>query len=309
MIKEYPVEIDFDCIIVGAGISGMTAAIYLKRYGYNIALIEKNAPGGQMNQISTIENYPGYTSVDGVTLSINTYHQIQDLNIKCIFDSVISIENQDEVKLVKTTSAEYRANTIIISTGREKKMLGLPNEQWLIGKGISYCATCDGPFFKNEEVCVVGGGNSALEEAIYLSKICKKVTIINRTDKLKADDIFKEQIKDIENIQLLYNSVVNTLNEENSQLSSVTLSDGTIVPCKGLFIYIGLETNLSYLTNLEIKIENKSIVVDKNMKTNIDGVYACGDCIQKDLYQLVTATAEGAIAATSVKKYLQTKGY
>lgn len=299
---------DFDCIIIGAGISGMTAAIYLKRYGYNVALIEKSAPGGQMNQISIIENYPGYTSIDGPTLAINTYNQLQSLNVKLIFENVISIENRNDLNIVKTNNNEYTAKTIIIATGRRRKMLGFPNENSLIGRGVSYCATCDGPFFKNKKVCVVGGGNSALEEAIYLSKICKKVTILNRTDKLKADDIFKEQVKNINNIEILYNSVINTLNENNDQLSSITLNNGTIVPCRGLFIYIGLETDTSYLENLEIRIDNKSIVVDKDMKTNISGVYACGDCIAKELYQLVTATSEGAIAANSVKKYLQTKG-
>lgn len=300
---------NFDCIIIGAGISGMTAAIYLKRYGYNVAIIEKSAPGGQLNQISIIENYPGYTSVDGPTLAINTYNQLQNLNIEIIFESVISIENSDSVKIVKTKNNQYTANSIIIATGREKKILGLVNEKSLIGRGISYCATCDGPFFKNEEVCVVGGGNSALEEAIYLSKICKKVTILNRTTNLRADNILKEQIKTLENVEILHNSVINTLNEENEQLSSITLTDGTRIPCKGLFIYIGLETDISYLQNLELKQENKSIIVDKGMQTSIDGVYACGDCIKKDLYQLVTATSEGAIAANSVKSYLQTKGY
>lgn len=302
-------ETHFDCIIIGAGISGMTAAIYLKRYGYNVVLFEKHALGGQLNQIAIIENYPGYQSIDGVTLSMNTYEQINSLDIPCIYENVLSIEELGDYKKIITKNQSYTASAVILALGRERKLLGLSNETSLIGSGVSFCATCDGSFFKGEDVCVVGGGNSALEEAIYLSKICKTVTIINRGNTLRADKIFIDQVKTIENITILYDSVVTTLNEKEGKLNSIILNNGKTISCKGLFIYIGLKTDLSCLDNLNIEIESSSIVVDSMMKTSIDGIYACGDCIKKDLYQLVTATSDGALAASFVQKYLQSKGY
>lgn len=297
-------ETHFDCIIIGAGISGMTAAIYLKRYGYNVVLIEKSTYGGQMNQISIIENYPGCDRIDGYTLSQNIYKQVKSLNVPIIYDNVISVIDNNLEKKVLTKDNEYQAKVVILALGRERKMLGLPNEKSLIGSGISFCATCDGAFFKNEDVCVVGGGNSALEEALCLSNFCKNVTIINRSSVLRADAILTNKVKKINNINILYNSVIETLNEENGQLKSIILKNGEEIKAKGLFIYIGLEANLSFLDNLDLQIDNNSIIVSSLMETNIKGIYACGDCIKKSLYQLVTASSEGAIAASSASKYL-----
>lgn len=297
-------ETHFDCIIIGAGISGMTAAIYLKRYGYNVVLIEKSTYGGQMNQISIIENYPGCDRIDGYTLSQNIYKQVKSLNVPIIYDNVISVIDNNLEKKVLTKDNEYQAKVVILALGRERKMLGLPNEKSLIGSGISFCATCDGAFFKDEDVCVVGGGNSALEEALCLSKFCKNVTIINRSSVLRADAILTNKVKKINNINILYNSVIETLNEENGQLKSIILKNGEEIKAKGLFIYIGLEANLSFLDNLDLQIDNNSIIVSSLMETNIKGIYACGDCIKKSLYQLVTASSEGAIAASSASKYL-----
>lgn len=297
-------ETHFDCIIIGAGISGMTAAIYLKRYGYNVVLIEKSTYGGQMNQISIIENYPGCDRIDGYTLSQNIYKQVKSLNVPIIYDNVISVIDNNLEKKVLTKDNEYQAKVVILALGRERKMLGLPNEKSLIGSGISFCATCDGAFFKDEDVCVVGGGNSALEEALCLSNFCKNVTIINRSSVLRADAILTNKVKKINNINILYNSVIETLNEENGQLKSIILKNGEEIKAKGLFIYIGLEAKLSFLDNLDLQIDNNSIIVSSLMETNIKGIYACGDCIKKSLYQLVTASSEGAIAASSASKYL-----
>ena len=298
-------ETHFDCIIIGAGISGMTAAIYLKRYGYNVVLIEKSTYGGQMNQISIIENYPGCDRIDGYTLSQNIYKQVKSLNVPIIYDNVISVIDNNLEKKVLTKDNEYQAKVVILALGRERKMLGLPNEKSLIGSGISFCATCDVAFFKDEDVCVVGGGNSALEEALCLSKFCKNVTIINRSSVLRADAILANKVKRTNNINILYNSVIETLNKENGQLKSIILKNGEEIKTKGLFIYIGLESNLSFLDNLDLQIDNNSIIVSSLMETNIKGIYACGDCIKKSLYQLVTASSEGAIAASSASKYLR----
>ena len=192
-----------------------------------------------------------------------------------------------------------------IATGREAKKLNISLENELIGRGISYCATCDGPFFKDEVVCVVGGGNSALEESLYLSKICKKVVIINRSTHLRADKIFQIQIKSRKNIEVLYNQQVNSIVEKNNKLHKIILDNNQEIECKGLFIYIGLISNISFLEHLNLdKVEN-FIKVNNKMETNIPGVYACGDVIAKELYQIVTATSEGAVAAHSIKQLLQ----
>lgn len=286
----------------------MTAALYLKRYGYNVLLLEKGMPGGQINQSPNIENYPGFTEIDGPSLALSLLEQLKKLDIKPIYGDVKEIRKESDKITVLTDVTNYESKTVIIATGRHPRKLGVANEEKLVGHGISYCATCDGPLFKGKDICVIGGGNSALEESLYLSNICNKVTIIHRKNEFTADQTIINKIKEHKNIEIKYNSVVNTFNEKDGILKGVTLEDGTEIPCEGVFIYIGLESNLDFLQHLSIKTENKSIVVKDDMHTNIEGIYACGDCIKKDLYQIVTATSDGAIAASSVKKYLQTKG-
>lgn len=301
-------ETNFDCIIVGAGVSGITAAIYLKRYGYNILLLEKGLPGGQINQSTCIENYPGLKKIDGSNFTLNLLEQLKELDIKPIYGNVKKIIEESNKIIVLTDEAKYESKTVIIATGRQPRKLGLLNEEKLIGHGISYCATCDGPLFKGKDVCVIGGGNSALEESLYLSKLCNRVTIVHRKNVFTADQTIIEKVKNVENIEIKYNSVVNTFIEKDDILKGIILENGTQIDCDGVFIYIGLESNNDFLQQLDLIIENKSIVVKKDMSTNIKGIYACGDCIKKELYQIVTATSDGALAASSVKKYLQTKG-
>lgn len=289
----------FDCIIIGAGISGCTASIYLKRAGLNILMLEKKAIGGQIINTSEIENYPTITSTDGFTFSENLKKQIKNLNIEIKYEEVLDIKNND-VKEVVTKNNTYLTKNIIIATGRIPRKLDLENENNLLGKGISYCATCDGFFYKNKNVAILGGGNSALEAAIYLSKICNNVTIINRSEKLRADYELINEVKKLNNIQIIYNEQIKELKENNGYLGSIILNNQTL-KVDGLFIYIGLIPTLPFIKSIDLNLDNGYIVVDSKMKTNIDGIYACGDIIKKDLYQIITAASEGAIAASNIK--------
>lgn len=291
----------YDCVVIGAGVSGMTAALYLKRANVNVLILDSGAPGGQINRTSKIENYPGYIEIDGPTLAFNMYEQLQKLNLIIKYGKVLEIEKKANF-IIKTDIEDIMCRGIIIATGRNPKELGLENEKNLIGHGISWCALCDGQFYKEKEVCVIGGGNSALEEALYLSKICSKVTIIHRRDKFRADPILIEKVKTKENIVIIYNSVVNTLNKKNEKLESILINNSKKINCEGLFIYIGSKPNADFAKKLGVELDNEYIIVSKEMKTNINNVYACGDVIKKDLYQIVTATSEGAIAANSFLK-------
>lgn len=298
-------KLNFDCIIVGAGVAGMTSALYLKRAGLNVAIIEKNYVGGQINKTYTIQNYPGFLEIDGPTLSLNIKNQLDELKVPIIYQEVTKIESSNKLKKVITTKEEYNTKTIIIATGRKERKLNLSLEEELVGHGISYCATCDGNFFKGEEVAVVGAGNTAMEDALYLSNICPKVHLINRSSNFsKADKILYEKVKSSKNINILTDCVIDTLEQESGSLSGVILNNKQKLNIKGLFIAIGSVPDIEFLKSLELATDNNYIIVDEHMETSISGIFACGDIIKKDLYQIITAASEGAIAANSVKKNL-----
>ncbi|MCI8446617.1 MAG: FAD-dependent oxidoreductase [Bacilli bacterium] len=298
---------DFDSVIIGAGVAGMTSAIYLKRYNVNVLLLEKNIPGGQIVQTPKIENYPGVGSIDGASLALNMYQQVTDLGIECRYSEVIKIENHGNSKTIYTENEEIRTKTIIIATGRIPKKLGLENESELTGRGISWCATCDGMFYKNQDVAVIGGGNSALEEALFLSDICNKIYILYRSGELRADKILQKRVFEKENIEIKFDTIVEKINEKDEKLESIIIKEREEekkLVVQGMFIYIGFEPNDSIISELNLILKNQYIVVNENMETNIKGIYACGDIIKKELYQVTTAVGEGSIAANSVKKYL-----
>jgi len=298
---------DFDSVIIGAGVAGMTSAIYLKRYNVNVLLLEKNIPGGQIVQTPKIENYPGVGSIDGASLALNMYQQVTNLGIECRYSEVIKIENHGNSKTIYTENEEIRTKTIIIATGRIPKKLGLENESELTGRGISWCATCDGMFYKNQDVAVIGGGNSALEEALFLSDICNKIYILYRSGELRADKILQKRVFEKENIEIKFDTIVEKINEKDEKLESIIIKEREEekkLVVQGMFIYIGFEPNDSIISELNLILKNQYIVVNENMETNIKGIYACGDIIKKELYQVTTAVGEGSIAANSVKKYL-----
>ena len=289
---------NYDVIIIGAGIAGMTAAIYLKRGGQDVLIVEENVPGGQLNKINTIENYPGFPQIDGPSLSSEIFIQTRNLNIDYLFEKVISTDLTGELKQVITNNQTLTCKYIVIATGRLSKKLFSDDER-NIGKGISYCGICDGHLYKDKKVVVVGGANSATEEALYLSNICKEVTMVIRSDSLKGDKALIEKVSKTKNIECVYNSNVVEYNIENDKLVSIKLDDGKIIDTDGLFVSIGSVPSADIFN---VDKEKGFIIVNEECMTNIDNVYACGDIIKKTVYQLTTAAAEGTKVAYSIIK-------
>ena len=281
----------FDCVVVGSGIAGMTAAIYLKRSNVNVLLLDNDAPGGLLNKISVIENYPGFNKISGPDLAYKIYEQVTNLGIEIRYGKVLDIKDH----IIKTDVEEITANKVILAIGRKARKLDNTNDI----KNISYCALCDGNLYKDKTVAIVGYSNSAIEEAIYLSDICKKVIIIGRGSHFKGEESLVDKIYNKKNIEVQLNCVIETLNKENNLLSEIITNKGSF-KVDGMFVSIGYEPNTSFLNELEK--DNGYIIVDDKMKTNIDYIYACGDIIKKDIYQLTTAVGEATVAAINVKK-------
>lgn len=291
-------------IIIGGGISGMTASIYLKRAGHDVLILEKEIPGGQINRTAEIENYPGFLQIDGPSFAMNVYGQVQKLEIPMVFENVVDVKKEGDIHVI-TNNKEYLCKKLIIATGRVPRKLELEHEEKYIGHGISYCALCDGAFFKDKTVAVVGSGNSALEEALYLTKLCKKIIMLNRSEKFKGSQILFEKLKSSHNVEFLYQTQVIALHGNEEKLTGLEImkeNRTSTLPIDGLFVYIGSVPNTSFLINTGVELDHNFIVVDQNMRTNIDGIYACGDCVKKEVYQLTTAVGDGATAATTAEK-------
>lgn len=298
----------YDVIIIGAGIAGMTAALYLKRANKNVLIIEKGMPGGAINTASTVKNYPGITMVTGPEFSMLLYEQIKENKIDILFDTVKDIELNGEEKIIKLNNKDLITKFVVIATGKENRKLNLPNEEKLTGHGVSYCALCDGPLFKDKEVCVIGTGDSALEEALYLSTLCKKVTILAKYDYFKCKEEHLNDVKNANNIEIIYSAMTKELIEKDGKLDAIVYQkDGQLTTMKtdGIFVYIGSTPNI--FANLPLELDKNYVKVNDLMETNITGIYACGDVVKKSLYQLVTASSDGAIAATSILKELNRK--
>lgn len=294
----------YECVIIGAGVAGMTAAIYLKRAGISVLLLEKGVPGGQINKTSIIENYPGFKKIDGPTLAMNMLDQVQSLDIPYQYGNVLSIEVDGDHKIIKTDMETIMTSRIILASGRKPRELGLSNEKKLLGSGISYCAYCDGMLYKNQDVVVIGGGNSALEEALYLADICKTVYIVHRRLEYRADDILVKKLEKYDNIKPCLGQNVIEILEKDNRVSGVRLSDNSILPVTGVFIYIGQIPETSFIEDL-ITLKDGYVMTNEHLETNIPGIYACGDVIKKELYQISTAIGEGALAGTNVVKSLK----
>ena len=281
-------------VILGSGIAGMTAGIYLKRGGLDVLVVEDNIPGGVLNEIPSIENYPGYEVISGPDLAMNIYNQLTKLGVKILNKKITSIDLDNKI-INNNIKYEY----LVIATGRKSRMLSLEHEKELLGNGISTCALCDGFFYKDKKVAVVGGGSSSLTEALYLSKICKEVIIIHRRDKLTSDKYLIDKVNSTKNIKVLYNSNITKYNQNNNKLTSVIINNKDNLEVEGVFLAIGSTPN-SEIFN--VNKDNNYIIVDSNYMTNIDKVYAIGDVIKKDYYQLSTASSDAVVAASNIIK-------
>lgn len=281
-------------IILGSGISGMTASIYLKRGGITPIIIENNAPGGTLNIIPSIENYPGFNEISGPDLAVNIYNQTKQLGIEYIYRNIEKIDLKNKI-----IDNDIKFDYLIIATGRRARLLGLDNEDKYLGRGISTCALCDGTFYKDKEVIVVGGSSSAISEALYLSNICKRVTIIHRGDSYRAQKILIDKLGSTKNIKQIFNANVIKYNIKNNKIIGVTLDNNKKIKADGIFLGIGSIPNSDIF---EVEKEDNYIIVDNEMKTNIDYVYAIGDVTKKNTYQLITASSDGIIAADSIIK-------
>ncbi len=288
-----------DIIIVGAGPAGLTAAIYALRAGKKVLIFEAKSYGGQIVNASCVENYPGYTSISGFDLATNMYNQVVSLGGVFKFEPVISVTDNSVV----TASGEYKAKAIILATGVGNRKLNILDEDKYIGKGVSYCATCDGNFYKGKIVAVVGGGNTALEDAIYLSNIASKVYLIHRRDEFRAEEKYVSEVKSKDNIEILYNSNVTKLNG-NDRLESILVNEEEY-EVSGLFIAVGqIPNNVMFKDVVELD-EQGFIKTSDGVHTNSKHIYVAGDARAKELKQLVTATSDGAIAATVAIKEME----
>ncbi|MGI9900505.1 thioredoxin-disulfide reductase [Bacillus velezensis] len=300
----------YDVIIIGAGPAGMTAAVYTSRANLSTLMIERGIPGGQMANTEDVENYPGFENILGPELSNKMFEHAKKFGAEYAYGDIKEIVDGKEYKTVKAGSKVYKARAIVISAGAEYKKIGVPGEKELGGRGVSYCAVCDGAFFKNKELVVVGGGDSAVEEGVYLTRFASKVTIVHRRDKLRAQSILQARAFDNEKIDFKWNKTVKEIHEENGKVGRLTLVDTVTgeeeeFKADGVFIYIGMLPLSKPFENLGITNEEGYIETNAQMETKVPGIFAAGDIREKTLRQIVTATGDGSIAAQSVQHYVE----
>lgn len=288
----------YDCIIVGGGIAGLTASIYASRGGLKTVIIEKKQLGGQIINSQEISNYPGYSSISGYDLIKNIEDQAVSLGVEVIYDEVIEVQ---ENKVI-TKDHQYDTKTIIIATGLERRSLGI--EEKYIGSGVSYCATCDGNFYKGRDVSVVGGGNTALEDALYLSNIANRVYLVHRRDSFRGDKYLVDKVKNIKNIEIIYNANLVSINGNNI-VESVTLDNGRIINVSGVFIAIGNQARNELVKNI-LEVNSDEFVISNDTTTKYPNIFVAGDVRTSELKQLVTAASDGAIAASKCIDYFNT---
>lgn len=301
----------FDLIILGAGIAGMTCALYAARAGVKTLLLESKIPGGQITTSELVENFPTQESISGMEIGLKLSKQIEKFGIKPVWAIINKVTLLDKTFVVTCDNNQiYTGKTVVVATGSDPKKLGIPGEAEYIGRGVSYCATCDGAFYKNKEVVVVGGGSAAIKEALFLTKFAKKVTVIHRRDQLRAEKVIAEKAFANPAIEILWNTEVREIRGEGNILTGVKVVNNktnqeNIIFCDGVFIYVGTKPNTEIVKDLPKLTETGHIAAGEDTKTSIPGLFAAGDVRPKALRQLVTAAADGATAAFMVEQYLE----
>lgn len=299
----------FDVIIIGGGPAGYTAALYASRSGLDTVILERLSAGGQMSLTGEIDNYPGFEDgIDGFTLGIKMQKEAEKFGAKTEFADVKNVDFSEKIKKIETQSRTFCGKTVIIASGASPRELGVDGENALVGKGVHYCAHCDGRFYKDKTVAVVGGGNSAVTDALYLARLARTVYLIHRRDKLKASKIYCSMLKNTPNVKIIWNSTVESL-EHDERLKEIQIKNTeslaeSVISCDGLFVSIGRKPATDFLSGKVFLDKNGYIIADETTKTNVSGVFAAGDVRTKALRQIVTAVSDGAVAATFAEEYL-----
>lgn len=303
-------DIQYDVVIVGSGPAGLTAAIYASRANLKTVIFEADTPGGKLTKTYEIENYPGIVKISGVDLAMQMMEHSTSFGAEMEYDGIDAIVPHDGYFEVRTSSGgTITTKTVIVASGTKERLLDLPHANELIGRGVSYCAVCDGAFYKNKDVVVIGGGNSALEESLYLTQLVNKVNIIIRRDVFRAEPKIVEKVKNNPKINIIVKSLPDSLVIEDNKVKGMVIrnvdtGEKTEIPCEGIFPYIGADPSTGFLQDLGVLNKAGYMIVDANMETCLKGLYGAGDVIAKDLRQVVTATNDGAIAANSAARYI-----
>ncbi len=302
----------YDLLIIGAGPSGLTAAIYAQRANLKTIMIEKSAPGGQIVNTGEIENYTGFTKISGGDLALNMFNHAMALGVEYGFGDVLSVSKEHDIFFIKTDQGDYQAKSVIVASGMIQRKLGLEHEDMLSANGISWCAICDGPIYKGEDVVVIGGGNSAVEESTYLASLANHVTVVQNLERFTADKKAIDNLNKQTNVTTLFNSLVTAFLVKDNKLTGVEVKNSMTnetkeISCKGVFEYIGWHPNTYMLNGLGITNQWGYIEANEKMETSIPGLFASGDVRVKQIRQVVTATADGAIAVQSVLRYLESR--
>ncbi|ESV55664.1 thioredoxin reductase [Streptococcus agalactiae LMG 14747] len=299
----------YDTIVIGAGPAGMTAALYAARSNLKVATLEQGAPGGQMNNTADIENYPGFDLISGPELSMKMFEPLEKFGVDNLYGIVTGIEDKGTYKIVWTDDEAFETKTVIIATGAKHRHIGVAGEFEYNSRGVSYCAVCDGAFFRNQDLLVVGGGDSAVEEGLFLTRFANSVTIVHRRDELRAQKILQDRAFANDKVSFIWDSVVeeikgNDMKVTNVDLKNVKTNEITNHEFGGVFVYVGLDPVSDFFRDLGITDEDGWVITDNHMRTAVPGIFAIGDVRQKHLRQITTAVGDGAIAGQEAYQYV-----
>lgn len=296
--------------IIGAGPAGMTAAIYLKRANIPFKIVDKYAPGGKMNITAVVDNYPGYFDIPGPDLAFKMYEQLKEMGIEIGYADVKKVTKEDTIFKLETDEGVEYAKVVIVATGTQERKLKIPGEAKYTNKGVSYCAVCDAALYKGDDIAIVGGGNSALEEAAFTAGIVNKIYLVHRRQEFRADESAVIEVKETKNIELVLDTIpLEILGDGNNvtglKVKNIVTGEEQVLPVKAVFPFVGLDAVSDLLSDLNVRDDKGYVVVNQDMMTNVPGLFSIGDVNQKFLRQIVTATSDGAIAALAANRYVK----